>query len=494
MKPRRGAPLQGSEGAPLTFYDVAACFSEEEWKLLQLWQKELYKNVMKEIQQAFSSLGPMIATSVFSLKPKEKDDLCFKDLQDVGIKASITPSSSDVTAESAVLFQGNQYANTPNTDEKQTQYEPNTGQFPSPGDVLRKEEDLKSALIIPCVAQGGEESTGPDPGQEDIAPAVKFNIKREGELYSIDRFDSERRERIDHPSGFPFPNTNLDENTRDYPGTERAKSSVFVGLGLDVPTPDASIGINEDGETYPIDSQEYPGQERFNPPADNGRINRKRSQVHSFKLNEKWRLCKSTVKKLKANVVNSAYERSPAVSQMWPGTEYELTGANNAQWQGGNNLTYSGLHQMTTSVQRSEAYIPCPSTVRYDNVLPSESNPVHTFQPYTCPESEQPCQKDSRTGHQTPPKVKGKYTCTECGKGFSAMPNLTRHERIHTGERPYHCTICGKSFNQKEVLLRHQNMHTGARPYVCNLCGKSFNRKDHLLGHQKRHTKTPYNI
>ncbi|KAJ1153659.1 hypothetical protein NDU88_006418 [Pleurodeles waltl] len=61
--------------APVTFRDVAAYFSEEEWKLLRNWQKELYKNVMKEIQQAFISLGPRIAASVFSLRAKEKEDI-----------------------------------------------------------------------------------------------------------------------------------------------------------------------------------------------------------------------------------------------------------------------------------------------------------------------------------------------------------------------------------------------------------------------------------
>ncbi|XP_078538250.1 zinc finger protein 425-like isoform X3 [Lissotriton helveticus] len=41
----------------VTFQDVASCFSEEECKLLHEWQKELYTNVMKEIQQSLMSLG-----------------------------------------------------------------------------------------------------------------------------------------------------------------------------------------------------------------------------------------------------------------------------------------------------------------------------------------------------------------------------------------------------------------------------------------------------
>ncbi|KAJ1190639.1 hypothetical protein NDU88_007377 [Pleurodeles waltl] len=65
-----------SDKVPVTFLDVAAYFSEEEWKLLHEWQKELYKNVMKEIQQAFLSLGPLIATAVFSLRHSEEEERC----------------------------------------------------------------------------------------------------------------------------------------------------------------------------------------------------------------------------------------------------------------------------------------------------------------------------------------------------------------------------------------------------------------------------------
>ncbi|XP_069095180.1 uncharacterized protein [Pleurodeles waltl] len=66
-----------SNKAPVTFSDVVACFSEEEWKLLHEWQNELYNKVMKEIHQAMNSLGPLIANFVFSLSAKEKEDVCF---------------------------------------------------------------------------------------------------------------------------------------------------------------------------------------------------------------------------------------------------------------------------------------------------------------------------------------------------------------------------------------------------------------------------------
>ncbi|KAJ1112246.1 hypothetical protein NDU88_000514 [Pleurodeles waltl] len=66
---------QKPDKALLTFQDVVACFSREEWELLQKWQKDLYANLMKEIHQVLLSLGPVIATCVFSLRAKGKEGL-----------------------------------------------------------------------------------------------------------------------------------------------------------------------------------------------------------------------------------------------------------------------------------------------------------------------------------------------------------------------------------------------------------------------------------
>ncbi|XP_078516507.1 uncharacterized protein LOC144781502 isoform X1 [Lissotriton helveticus] len=52
--------MSGNNSGVVKFRDVAACFSEEEWKLLPHWQRNFYRNVMKEIHQTLVYLGYQI--------------------------------------------------------------------------------------------------------------------------------------------------------------------------------------------------------------------------------------------------------------------------------------------------------------------------------------------------------------------------------------------------------------------------------------------------
>nr|XP_033815938.1 zinc finger protein 184-like [Geotrypetes seraphini] len=59
--------------ASVTFNDVAVYFSQEEWRLLDEWQKRLYKDVTKEIQSVLISLGYTIVNPNVLFRIKDSD-------------------------------------------------------------------------------------------------------------------------------------------------------------------------------------------------------------------------------------------------------------------------------------------------------------------------------------------------------------------------------------------------------------------------------------
>jgi len=81
----------------------------------------------------------------------------------------------------------------------------------------------------------------------------------------------------------------------------------------------------------------------------------------------------------------------------------------------------------------------------------------------------------------------GKYKCSECGKCCRDKGLLTRHRRVHSGEKPFECCFCGKQFAEAGNLKRHERIHSGEKPYKCHFCSKAFRSSDEVNSHLRVH-------
>src|SRR5690348_2136852 len=86
-----------------------------------------------------------------------------------------------------------------------------------------------------------------------------------------------------------------------------------------------------------------------------------------------------------------------------------------------------------------------------------------------------------------------RFPCGFCDLSFKTGTNLSRHVRVHTGERPYSCPMCPKSFSTSDKLQEHLVVHTGEKAFKCPTCSKSFGGKGNLRKHLLVHIKNEKN-
>ncbi|XP_078518304.1 uncharacterized protein LOC144782951 isoform X2 [Lissotriton helveticus] len=428
----------------VAFHDTSTCFSEDEWKLLQEWQKELYRNVMNEIHYALISLGPrglsrnraavkwgpLIATTVSSLKAKEKEEVHSMKTRSSEINNPIHQSPYDTMAELDVRFitknEEPLYQNNPQDSEgrERKNYPRTESPFFNSETHLRTEE--RNTLHFNEHLKGGMEEGSTDPSSEH--EVVSFRIKEEEETYSVNHQNNNRIE--------SFTCSIDDETMRRY----------------------HTIGHSA----------------RRSGKATSENI----SGLTNLKMGQKQENGLQSGNQLWAEIVDAR------------GREESTKCAT-----GFSNKVHLSFHQEISDSQRSESSNELGGNSYQEKPFTCQRN-IQKFKSLnSCNECKKTFSKKKYlTEHKRTHMAVRPYQCNECIKSFRRKYSLHVHKRTHTGERPYHCTICDKRFTQKGALNRHKRAHVGARPYNCNQCKKSFSQNGNLIAHQKTHNSSKIRI
>ncbi|XP_069506538.1 zinc finger protein 25-like isoform X2 [Ambystoma mexicanum] len=472
MKIRQDSFLQPSHKVPVTFHDVAAYFSEEDWMTLHLWQKELYKNVMKEVHQALFSLGHNIINTNVLLRISKKGKACFRDPEKrVRANDPITPWSPVVQPD--ILFRIKQ-------EEKIYCRDWYWSDEPAPINSLHKGGTVSNSKVL-------------------------LNRKREANLCMKNRRHPCRKQ----------SNDGLNRGKELVEGLEGFKGPYTFSLAKDScskaslmdqpraggeetitgPNPDLSLTIKQEVEAYPVDDQAMERKESLKNSAVDGSLNRERNTEFWGKCTEETLPCTAPSGNANLNVIRSSEKAAHSRAQQWSECNTEMSEEENSQCEGDlRNAALSGLHQESSKAGRFDSQNECESILMKAHHAKSPSNMQPNWVPFTFTECGKSFSENMGfINHQIAHAGGRSYQCIQCDKSFSQKVNLIRHQRTHTGERPYHCTECEKRFSHKHHLKGHQRTHTGEKPYQCAKCAKTFSWKESLSRHQRTHSgERPY--
>ncbi|XP_069095198.1 uncharacterized protein [Pleurodeles waltl] len=402
---------------------------------------------MKEIQQALTSLAPRISNSIFSLRPKEKEDLFHTDLQDSEIKNKSDCSLRLAPVVPIPSFSDDDESEAYSMETKVSERGQASGCFTeravNTSVVPFRIKEEKTSSFDDYLTSETQESIDSPTGHDSLQQIVSFVIKEDGTSDSMDHQDSESRESSDNPAGVQQLSSDVEEGPVASINCIQLRHPSLV-----------FPHVISDGIMARLVIMR-PGEERRN------RIRKPSSSVADTEIIREDSVLHGTTQ---VNFHRSIVERTRSRSHLWMRSNHDHASGKTSHCQ---NVSMRPKHSIfqrnTSSIRVSDECNTFERNLWHENLLAHEPNAQVNFRP---------------------------YACLQCGKFFKTRTELTRHHRTHSGERPYHCMVCGHNFSLRHHLIRHQRTHTGERPFQCMECKKRFSFKQNLNRHQRAHLVT----
>ncbi|XP_075428891.1 zinc finger protein 717-like isoform X2 [Ascaphus truei] len=398
----------------VAFSDVAVYFHEDEWKMLEDWQKELYKDVMKGVHSALISLGHTIVNSDVFFRIKEEPRY-YKDIHDSvrrDYSSSSTSSHSGAKPNILIRIQNNRIP-AGNPDKEATQ-RPIAGSQGIDSDHFLLKND-KGTQTDPTEVREGKEFVTCSKTKERPHGNLLQHLKTEAlksQIPTENNFLSESGQPFNRQASSHWYHRKPSQFGLHKPRESEKGFSILHSLIV-------QQGTYSGERPYPCDKFEI----RTNEKAYLSLQQTKPKVDRPFK-------CALCGKTFRDSTGLSKHRRTHTGGKSYKCTQCEKSFTQ--KW----NLVQ---HQRTHTGERPYQCTECQKSFMYNSVLIKHQR-IHT--------GERP------------------YQCTQCDKNFSGYSGLVRHQKTHLGLRPYTCVECGECFSQKQHLNKHQSTHIIKLPYT----------------------------